>query len=86
MSIIGSSAILAASSAAFGFSLICRWRGFRPRHRRVHIGQVVRVLGVGHLLEQLLRVLALVQAVRFGCDHDRVHAGRRLGAAWRVAE
>lgn len=63
-----------------------RRHGFRPRHQRVEVGRVARVSGVGHLLEQPLHVLARVQAVRLGRDRDRLHAGRGLGAARRVAE
>lgn len=50
------------------------------------VGRADRVLRVGHLLERPLHVLARVQAVRLGRDHNRVHAGGRLGAARRVAE
>ncbi len=85
MSMIGSSAILAASSAAFSFSSTSA--GTDSDHGISESRQAgSRVLGVGHLLEQPLHVLARVQAVRLGRDHDRVHAGRRLGAARRVAE
>lgn len=59
---------------------------FRPRHQRVGVGRVAQIGGIGHLLGKPLRVLARVQAVGLGCDRDRVHLRRRLGAARRAAE
>lgn len=59
--------------------------GVRPQHQRVGADRVARVLGVGRLLEQPLHVLALVQLVHLDRGYDRVRAGRRLGAARRVA-